>query len=240
MSDIREWLEGLGLGQYVDVFERERATLDDILELSDADLKELGLPLGMRITTSVARVSHGDRGNQQEQDNKGYKPLVTLPSIDAERRQLTVMFCDLVGSTELSQQLDPEALRELMRAYQKACGEVIEKYDGHVAQYLGDGLMTYFGWPRAHEDDAERAIRAALEIVEAVKRISAPEPLHVRVGIATGPVVVGETGAGDASVPKLAVGETPNVAARIQGLAEADQILVGGAPAVWLAALRLR
>ena len=137
------------------------------------------------------------------------------------------MFCDLVGSTELSQQLDPEALRELMRAYQKACGEVIEKYDGHVAQYLGDGLMTYFGWPRAHEDDAERAIRAALEIVETVKQISAPETLHVRVGIATGPVVVGETGAGDASVPKLAVGETPNVAARIQGLADADQIVIG-------------
>jgi class 3 adenylate cyclase len=137
------------------------------------------------------------------------------------------MFCDLVGSTELSQKLDPEALRELMRAYQQACGAVIEKYDGHVAQYLGDGLMTYFGWPRAHEDDAERAVRAGLEIIEAVKHVAAPEPLQVRVGIATGPVVVGETGDGDASVPKLAVGETPNLAARIQGLAQADQIVIG-------------
>jgi len=114
-----------------------------------------------------------------------------------------------------------------MRSYQQCCGAVIEQYDGHVAQYLGDGLMTYFGWPRAHEDDAERAIRAGLEIVEAVKQVPAPEPLHVRVGIATGPVVVGETGSGDASVPKLAVGETPNVAARIQGLAGADEVMIG-------------
>ena len=113
-----------------------------------------------------------------------------------------------------------------MGKYQKTCGLAIEKYDGHVAQYLGDGLMVYFGWPQAHEDDAERAIRAGLEIVEAIKQLQAPEPLHVRTGIATGTVVVGETGAGDASVPKLAVGETPNVAARVQGLADADCIVI--------------
>ena len=137
------------------------------------------------------------------------------------------MFCDLVGSTALSEQLDPEDLRTLMQAYQKAAGTVIERYGGHVAQYLGDGLMTYFGWPQAHEDDAERAVRAGLEIVDAVKSVEAPEPLRVRFGIATGPVVVGETGAGDASVPKLAVGETPNLAARIQGLAGPDEVIVG-------------
>ena len=110
----------------------------------------------------------------------------------AERRQLTVLFCDLVGSTALSQRLDPESLRELMRGYQRACAAVIEDYGGHVAQYLGDGLMIYFGWPRAHEDDAERAVRASLEIIQAVKAVAAPEPLRVRIGIATGPVVVGE------------------------------------------------
>ncbi len=137
------------------------------------------------------------------------------PTDAAGRRQLSVMVCDLVGSTALSQKLDPEMLRELMGVYQSTCRDLIDKYNGHVAQYLGDGLTVYFGWPRAHEDDAERAIRAGLEIVEAVNQVPASEPLHVRVGIATGPVVVGETGAGDASVPKVAVGETPNLAARI-------------------------
>lgn len=102
-----------------------------------------------------------------------------------------------------------------MQAYQQTCRVVIDRYAGHVAQYLGDGLMVYFGWPAAHEDDAERAVRAGLEVIEAIKKVEAPDPLQVRVGIATGAVVVGETGAGDASVPKLAVGETPNLAARV-------------------------
>ena len=113
-----------------------------------------------------------------------------------------------------------------MQAYQQAAGAVIDRYDGHVAQYLGDGLMTYFGWPKAHEDDAERAVRAGLEIVEVVKTVEAPESLQVRVGIATGPVVVGETGAGDASVPSAAVGETPNLAARMQGLANPGEVII--------------
>lgn len=143
-----------------------------------------------------------------------------------ERRQLTVMFCDLVGSTALSQQLDAEDLRELMRAYQEAAGHVIERYEGHVAQYLGDGLMVYFGWPQAHEDDAARAVRAGLDVVKVVHALPAPERLRVRVGIATGPVVVGETGAGDASIPKMAVGETPNLAARVQGLAGPDEVVI--------------
>jgi class 3 adenylate cyclase/predicted ATPase len=146
---------------------------------------------------------------------------------DAERRQITVMFCDLVGSTALSEKLDPEDLRELMAAYQKAAGVVIERHEGHVAQYLGDGLMVYFGWPAAHEEDAAQAVRASLELVEAVKDVRSPEPLRVRIGIATGPVVVGETGRGDAAVPKAAVGETPNVAARLQGLAGPGEIVIG-------------
>ncbi len=142
-----------------------------------------------------------------------------------ERRQLTVMFCDLVGSTALSEKLDPEELRSLLHAYRTLCGDVIARYDGFVARYVGDGILTYFGWPTAHEEDAERAVRAALEIVHTVKRASSTEDLSVRIGIATGPVVVGETaGAGDQS--KLAVGSTPNLAARLQGLAAADQIVI--------------
>jgi class 3 adenylate cyclase len=144
----------------------------------------------------------------------------------AERRQITVVFCDLVGSTALSERLDPEDLRELMADYQKVAGSVIERYAGHVAQYLGDGIMAYFGWPAAHEDDAGHAVRASLALVDAVTSIEADTPLAIRIGIATGPMVVGETGAGDASVPKAAVGETPNLAARLQGLAGPNEIVI--------------
>jgi len=150
-----------------------------------------------------------------------------LPSSkEGERRQLTVMFCDLVGSTELSETLDPEDLLEILAAYQKAAGGVVERYEGHVAQYLGDGLMVYFGWPVAHEEDASRAVRASLEIVKIIKDVESPTTLRVRIGIATGPVVVGATGEGDASIPKAAVGETPNVAARLQKLAGPGEIVI--------------
>ncbi len=136
------------------------------------------------------------------------------------------MFCDLVGSTALAERLDPEELRDLLQTYQRTCGEVIARYEGHVAQYLGDGLMVYFGWPRAHEDDTVRAIRAGLEVVDAVSKLKAATPTRARVGIHTGLVVVGETGQGDASIPKAAVGETPNVAARLQSLAEPSSVVV--------------
>ena len=146
--------------------------------------------------------------------------------LDAERRQLTVLFCDLVGSTALAERLDPEELRDLMQTYQRTCRDVITRYEGHVAQYLGDGLMVYFGWPSAHEDDAVRAIRAGLEMTLAVSKLTASTPICARVGIHTGLVVVGETGAGDASIPKAAVGDTPNIAARLQGLAEPGSVVV--------------
>ena len=144
----------------------------------------------------------------------------------AERRQLTVMFCDLVSSTALSKRLDPEELDELMRAYRKAGGDVVARYEGHMAQYLGDGLMVYFGWPRAHEDDAERCVRAALEIVEAVKTVSAVPPLAVRIGVATGTVVVGGASQAASDDAKLAVGEPPNLAARLQELAGPNEIVI--------------
>ena len=154
-------------------------------------------------------------------------PFATPTSpAQAQRRQLSVLFCDLVGSTALAERLDPEALRDLMQDYQQTCREVIARYEGHVAQYLGDGLMVYFGWPQAHEDDAARAIRAGLEMVDAVSRLESITPIRARVGIHTGLVVVGETGQGDASIPNAAVGETPNIAARLQALAEPSRVVI--------------
>src|SRR5215510_6424366 len=151
----------------------------------------------------------------------------------AERRQLTVMFCDLVGSTVLAEQLDPEEWRTVVREYQRVSAEVVRHFEGYVAQYLGDGLLVYFGYPAAHEDDALRAARAGLEIVRAVHELPFPHtqlqyPLQVRIGIHTGLVVVGEVGDGGKS-EQLALGETPNIAARLQGLAEPDTVVISAA-----------
>src|SRR5712691_1887852 len=152
-----------------------------------------------------------------------------------ERRQLTVMFCDLVGSTALSEQLDPEELRDVVRAYQQTSAAVIDHFEGHIAQYLGDGLLVYFGYPVAHEDDAQRAVRTALGIVEAVQHLSfptipLPRPLQVRIGIHTGVVVVGAVGS-SAKYEILALGETPNLAARLQGLAAPETVVISAASA---------
>jgi class 3 adenylate cyclase len=157
---------------------------------------------------------------------------------EAERRQLTVMCCDLVGLTALSEQLDPEELREVVRTYQTTCTGVIRRYDGHVAQHLGDGVLVYFGYPRAHEDDAQRAVRAGLEILAGLSPLNAqlsptirarlPHPVQVRIGVHTGLVVVGEMGSTD-KPEILALGETPNVAARVQSLAEPDTVVLSTA-----------
>ena len=157
-------------------------------------------------------------------------PVGRTPT-EAERRQLTVMFCDLVGSTALAQQLDPEELREMVDIYQRACSEVVRRFEGYIAQYLGDGLLVYFGYPLAHEDDAQRAVRAGLRILEEVERVNADLErdkslrLAVRIGIHTGLVVVGEMGRGD-SHEQLALGDTPNIAARLQEIAEPDTVLI--------------
>ncbi len=157
-----------------------------------------------------------------------------LAALDAERRQLTVMFCDLVGSTDLSQRLDPEDLRSVVRAYQEAASGAIDRYAGHIAQYLGDGLLVYFGHPQAHEDDAERAVRAGLEILTALRTLNdALEPEHgirlaARVGIHTGPVVIGAMGGG-AKSETLALGDTTNIAARLEAVAAPDTVVVSGA-----------
>src|SRR5215470_1267030 len=153
---------------------------------------------------------------------------------EAERRQLTVMFCDLVDSTKLSSQLDPEEYRDVVRAYQRVCTEVIQRYDGHIAQLLGDGLLVYFGYPHAHEDDAQRAVRTGLGVLAAMGDLNTRLKqdkgigLAVRLGIHTGLVVVGEMG-GAGRQEQLALGEVPNVAARIQGLAEPNTIMISAA-----------
>ncbi|MBI3800986.1 MAG: zinc ribbon domain-containing protein, partial [Deltaproteobacteria bacterium] len=158
-----------------------------------------------------------------------------IPRPEGERRQLTVMFCDLVGSTALSQQLDPEDLREVVRAYQETCAAVIARFEGHLAKYLGDGLLVYFGYPVAHEDDAQRAVRAGLEIVRAINKLSFPpqvrlsQSLQVRIGIHTGLVVAGEMGGGDTREPLAIVGETPNIAARLQELAAPNSVVLSAA-----------
>ena len=227
MSDIRLWLEELGLGQYADAFDENDIRLGILSDLTPDDLKDIGVQsVGHRraLLSAIATLREGAAGEPGPADPPPRDRDIRPP--EAERRQITVLFCDLVGSTALSAKLDPEELRDVMAVYQNAAGAVIERYDGHVAQYLGDGLMTYFGWPQAHEDDAQRAIRAGLDIIGAVKQIAAPRELLVRVGIATGPVGVGETGSGDASVPKTAVGKTPNLAARVQGLAAPDTVLI--------------
>ena len=153
---------------------------------------------------------------------------------DAERRQLTVMFCDLVDSTALASQLDPEDLREVIRAYQATCAEVIQRFEGHIAQYLGDGLLVYFGYPQAHEDDVQRAVQAGLGMVAAMQALNAHlaqrhgVQVAVRIGLHTGVVVVGDVGSGSRQ-EQLALGDTPNMAARLQGLASPDTVVLSAA-----------
>jgi class 3 adenylate cyclase/tetratricopeptide (TPR) repeat protein len=211
--EVRKWLQENGFGRYADLFEALQVDGEALHALTDAHLKELGIPLGPRakLLRALARLQPGADG-----------------AATAERRQLTLMFVDLVGSTALSGRLDPEDLRKVIRTYQGVVASEIARYEGHVAQYLGDGVLAYFGFPVAHEDDAERAVRVALAILEAVPRLRAPggESLAARIGIATGLVVVGDLlGEGNAKEHAV-VGETPNLAARLQGLAEPGQVVV--------------
>ena len=219
-ASVQDWLESLGLGQYAAKFDEQAIDLGLLPSLGEVELQQLGVKaLGHRIrlmqAASVLRTA------------APASPAVPVAATAAERRQLTVLCCDMVGSTALSQRLDPEDLRALMQAYQQACAEVVAHHQGMVAQYLGDGLTVYFGWPRAHEDDARRSVACGLQLLDAVKAIAAPEPLQLRIAIATGPVVVGaDLGNSDASRPRMAVGETPTLAARMQRHAEPDQVLV--------------
>jgi len=224
VNDIRIRLEKIGLGELADTFEREGIDWSLLREMTHADFRELGIRMGprMKIAAAIKAESIPPQAIAETSPNKNERVILQEP----ERRQLTLLFCDLVGSTPLSERLDPEDYLALIEAYHAACGAVVEKNQGRVAQYLGDGILAYFGWPFAHEDDAQRAARAGLEIIPAVTAIEQPETLAVRIGIATGPVVIGLTYSEDAANFPLAVGETPNVAARIQGFAEPNTVTV--------------
>lgn len=230
MADIRQWLKALGLAEYADEFEDNAVDLRTLPLLSEDDLKELGVKLGhRRIIQQAVSALQGQDAEIPRQDAK--TPTV-LEGGDAERRQLTVMFCDLVGSTELSQQLDPEDLRTVIGDCQRLWETCIQRYEGFIARYMGDGLLVYFGYPHAHENDAERAVFSALDIIDAMERlrdstsVSAIQNPHVRIGIATGPVVVGDLIGEGASRESPVVGETPNLAARLQGVAESGTVVV--------------
>ena len=226
-ENIQDWLKEVGLEKYAPVFAAHEITLELLADLTAPEIDRLALPTGPR-RRLMAAIQALRSGAQAKPSLEAPETPVAqrLRAQGAERRQLTVMFCDLVSSTALATRLDPEELDELMRAYRKAGGDVVARYEGHMAQYLGDGLMVYFGWPRAHEDDAERCVRAALEIVEAVKTVSAVPPLAVRIGVATGTVVVGGASQAASADTKLAVGEPPNLAARLQELAGPNEIVI--------------
>jgi class 3 adenylate cyclase/predicted ATPase len=221
--DIDGWLRGIGLEQYAQAFRDNAIDADVLRDLTDEHLRELGLPLGARLKLlrAVAALSTGQTP---------VSPEITTPAprTDAERRQVTVMFSDLVGSTALSARMDPEDLREVISTYQKCVAETVGRFGGFVAKYMGDGVLVYFGYPQAHEDDAERAVRAGLALVEAVPMLDsgAGVSLQVRVGIATGLVVVGDLIGAGAAQEQAVVGETPNLAARLQALAQPGAVVI--------------
>jgi class 3 adenylate cyclase len=225
MQQIADWLKKLGMAEYVERFAENDIDISVLRHLTDHDLKELGVSLGHRRKLLYAI---GELGGDAPATPQSLVATEPRPQDAAERRQLTVMFCDLVGSTALSTWLDPEDLREIISAYHRHCAEVIVKHGGFVARYMGDGVLAYFGYPQAHEDDAERAVRAGLALVGAGTKLDAASgrALQKRVGIATGLVVVGDLITDDPSHECEVVGETPNLAARLQALAEPDTVVI--------------
>jgi class 3 adenylate cyclase/tetratricopeptide (TPR) repeat protein len=224
-KEVAQWLAEIGLGQYAQVFAENDIDFNNVHRLTEDDLKELGLSIGHRRTLQAAiEVRSSEEATVASVPTAN--PAPAQPAT-AERRQLTVLFCDLVGSTELSAKLDPEDMREVLRTYQEVCSKVIVRYDGYVAKFMGDGVYAYFGYPTAHEDDAERAINAGLGIVDAVAGIE--HDLSVRIGIATGNVAVGDLIGDGASEEANVVGEAPNLAARLQAISEPNLVVIGEA-----------
>jgi predicted ATPase/class 3 adenylate cyclase len=227
MPSVREWLASLGLSEYADRFVEQRIEFSILQDLTDNDLKhELGVVfLGdrRRLLRAIAKLS--GTASATPQLAVGSEPVARD---EAERRHLTVMICDLVGSTALSARLDPEDMRVVIDAYHAACARITRNYDGFLAEFRGDGILAYFGYPLAHEDDAERTVRAGLDIIAAVARLEtrAAEALAVRIGIATGVVVIGDLSREGALREHAVVGEAPNLAARLQTLAEPGTIIV--------------
>ncbi len=224
--DVGAWLEELGLGQYRTLFSDQAIDSDVLPDLTDDDLVRLGVPLGHR--KKIFRAIDDLLGRETTEQHAPIKLVRTRP--DAERRQLTVLICDMVGSTDLASKLDPEELRKVMGVYLDACVNAVTSLGGFIARYTGDGIVAYFGYPAALEDAAERAVRAGLELGEIVPNLaSLPDvTLHVRTGIATGLVVVGDLLGEGAAREESVVGETPALAARLQTLAPPDGVAIAG------------
>ncbi len=223
MQQIADWLEELGMSEYAQRFAENGIDVAALPHLTDQDLKDIGVLLGHRrkMLAAIAELAVTSPSKHEPVVDVGPKPQDT-----AERRQVTVMFADLVGSTALSARMDPEDLREVISAYRTCVAETVQRFAGFVAKYMGDGVLVYFGYPQAHEDDAERAVRAGLELVAAVGGLKTHAPLQTRVGIATGLVVVGDLIGSGASQERAIVGETPNLAARLQGIAEPNSVVI--------------
>jgi class 3 adenylate cyclase/predicted ATPase len=223
MQQIADWLRTIGMAEYVERFAENGISVEALPHLTDQDLKDIGVLLGHRriMLAAIGKQASATPSTPEPTDRAEPKPQDT-----AERRQVTVLFSDLVGSTVLSARMDPEDLREVISAYQRCVAETVRRFNGFVAKYMGDGVLVYFGYPQAHEDDAERAVRAGLELIRAVTALGAPVSLQTRVGIATGLVVVGDLiGTGQAQERGI-VGETPNLAARLQGVAEPNVAVI--------------
>ena len=225
MQSLVDWLKPLGLERYAPVFAENEVDLEALRLLAEQDLQQLGLPLGPRkkLLKAIAGLNGAETPALEPAGRSSEVNLSAAPSSSTtgERRQLTVLFCDMVGFTELANRLDPEVLREVIRSYEDACAVCLTRYEGYVFQRLGDGIVAFFGFPLAHEGEAERAIRAAMQIVESLSRLDVADAGHlqVRIGIATGLVVV-------SSADKSAVGETMNLASRLQAIAEPGSIVV--------------
>src|SRR5258708_5589925 len=232
-TEITNWLRGLGLEQYASAFHDNAIDAAVLRELTADDLKDLGVNLvghRRKLLAPIATLRPDlPRAGAPIASTEPVRPGqdAGIRAGEAERRQLTVMFCDLVGSTALASRLDPEDLREVIAAYHRAVAEIVAGFDGFVAKYMGDGVLIYFGYPRAHEDDAERAVRAGLGAIGAVARLDAKSgKLQARVGIATRLVVVGDLIGEGSAQEQSVVGETPNLAARLQALAGPNEIVV--------------
>ncbi|WP_170381646.1 ATP-binding protein [Ruegeria atlantica] len=219
MTDIAIWLNKHGLSKYAEAFAEHEIEHCDLTELTDEDLVTIGLPLGPRRRFMKAVRADTEGAHRPQNTALG-------PAIVAERRQLTVMFIDLVGSTAISQSVDPEDLAEVLRLFKETCAASVVAFDGHIASYYGDGIMVFFGFPHAHEDDPERAVRAGLRIIEEVPNLRTHTKLNVRIGIATGLVVVGDLRGEKMFEDGTAMGETPNLAARLQAMADPGTLIV--------------
>ena len=225
--DIAAWLRGLGLEQYEQTFRENAIDAEVLPELTDADLQQLGVLLGHRKRLLKAILELGPSTKHPDPSSDEIIVQPRAAEATAERRQLTVMFVDLVGSTALASRLDPEDLREIIGAYHRCVADTIARFGGFVAKYMGDGVLVYFGYPQANENAAEQAVRAGLALVDEVERLQESEPLRARIGIATGQVVVGDLITSGEGQERGVVGETPNLAARLQALAEPGAVVIG-------------